>query len=122
LSSQDRWGIQNDMFALVKANHIDSKEYVRFLENFADENEFLPLTSIASNLYQAFIVLKESKRDEIKKFGAEFFEKILLRIGFDPSSQEPVTTSILRTRYSGMHMFMVVDKLMPLAVIGFYDF
>lgn len=96
LSSQDRWGIQNDMFALVKANHIDSNEYVRFLKNFADENEFLPLTSVASNLYQAFIVLKESKRDEIKKFGAEFFEKVLLRIGFDPSSQEPVTTSILR--------------------------
>jgi aminopeptidase N len=96
LSSQDRWGIQNDMFALVKANHMDSTEYVRFLENFSDENGFLPLTGIASNLYQAFIILKESKRDEIKKFGAEFFEKVLLRIGLDPFSEEPVTTSILR--------------------------
>jgi tricorn protease interacting factor F2/3 len=96
LSSQDRWGIQNDMFAMVKAGHVNSTEYVRYLGRFNDENEFLPLTSIASNLYQAFIILKESKREEIKKFGAEFFEKVLLRIGFDPFSEEPVTISILR--------------------------
>jgi len=96
LSSQDRWGIQNDLFAMVKAGNMDSGEYVRFLLHFAHEDAFLPLTSIASNLYQAFIILKGSKREEIKNFGAEFFANVLMRIGFDPSPEEPVTTSILR--------------------------
>jgi aminopeptidase N len=96
LSSMDRWGIQNDLFAMVKAGHIDSTEYVRFLQHFVHEEAFLPLTSIASNLYQAFIILKDSKREEIKNFGAEFFANVLLRIGFEPSPEEPVTTSILR--------------------------
>jgi tricorn protease interacting factor F2/3 len=96
LSSQNRWGIQNDLFAMVKAGNIDSAEYIRFLGHFTGEDAFLPLTSIASNLYQAFIILKGSKREEIKKFGAEFFGDALSRIGFDPCQEEPVTTSILR--------------------------
>ena len=96
LSPPDRWGIQNDLFSMVKAGDVPSTEYVNFLKHFDHEDAFLPLTSIASNLYQAFNILKGPKREEIKKFGADFFKNILLGIGFDPSPEEPVTTSILR--------------------------
>jgi aminopeptidase N len=96
LSSQDRWGIQNDLFAMVKSGNLDIIEYVKFLAHFVHEDAFLPLTSIASNLYQAFMILKGSKREKIKKFGADFFAHAISQIGFDPSPEEPVTTSILR--------------------------
>jgi aminopeptidase N len=96
LSSEDRWGIQNDLYAMVKSGNIDSTDYIKFLSRFVHEDAYLPLTSIASNLYQAFIILKGSKRDEIKKCGAELFADTLMRIGFEPSPEEPVTTSILR--------------------------
>ena len=96
LSPQDRWGIQNDLFAMVKAGIAGYAEYVSFLKHFAYEDAFLPLTSIASNLYQAFIISKGSKREEIKLAGADFLKNVLLRIGFDPSPEEPFTISILR--------------------------
>jgi aminopeptidase N len=96
LSSQDRWGIQNDLFAMVKSGNIDIIEYVNYLDHFVYEDAYLPLTSIASNLYLAFIILKESKREKITKAGADFFAKVISQIGTEPLQEEPVTTSMLR--------------------------
>ncbi len=96
MSVQNRWGIENDLFALVKADQINIFDYTAFLNCFAHEDAFLPLTSIAGNLYESFIVLSGSSREKIKQFGAGFFKNALARIGLDPSSEEPVATSILR--------------------------
>lgn len=109
LSSQDRWGIQNDLFALVKAGQINMADYMSFLNYFAQEDAFLPLTSIAANLYQAFIVSSGSDRLKIKQFGADFFKDTLFRIGLDPCDEEPFTTSILRDQLL-WHTFVYESK------------
>lgn len=96
LSSRDRFGIQNDLFALLKAGQTDISSYMVVLNHFTEEDAFLPLTSIAANLNELFTVLKGSRRQMIGQFGSGFFKNTLSRIGLDPAPVEPVTTSILR--------------------------
>jgi tricorn protease interacting factor F2/3 len=94
----DRWGLQNDLFALVRSGDLNAFEYTVFLSHYKEEDEFLPLTSIASNLHHLYAVLDGDKRTAVEEFGAEFAGEVLARIGHFPTEDEPVTISILRDR------------------------
>ncbi len=96
LNMEDRWGIQSDLFALVKAGDFDALAYVEFLECYRSEDAYLPLAGIASNLHYLFVVLDSRRREEIRKFGAKFASNVLSKIGYEPGPDEPATTSILR--------------------------
>ncbi|MBW1799950.1 MAG: M1 family metallopeptidase [Deltaproteobacteria bacterium] len=96
LPTVDRWGLQGDMYAMVRAAHIRIDEYLDFLKHYAEEDAYLPLTGIASNLYHAFLVLEGAARERIKNIGKILFENVLKKMGFEPDKDEKQTTSILR--------------------------
>jgi aminopeptidase N len=93
LGSVDRWGLQSDFYALVIAGHASLADYLGFLSHYADEEAFLPLTSIATNLRHAYVI---TGNDKIASLGAAYFEKVLDRMGYDPAEEDRHTTSILR--------------------------
>jgi aminopeptidase N len=95
LQPEDRWGIQSDLYALVKKGDASVDDYLRYLIYYSDEDAFLPLSSIAANLHHAYLVV-ENKREEVGSFGKSLFEKILAAIGYEPKPGERHTTSILR--------------------------
>jgi len=94
LSAQDRWGLQNDLYALVRSGEVSIGEYLQFLTNYKEEKAFLPLTSIAGNLYHAFLVTDERKK--IADFGKSLIERVLEDIGYEPVETEAHTVSVLR--------------------------
>ena len=96
LSPVDRWGLQNDLFARVKSNGAVIEDYLAFLSNYRNEDAYLPLSSLADNLFQAFLVFNGSRREAIRITGRSMIEKALDRIGYFPSLGESVTTSLLR--------------------------
>jgi tricorn protease interacting factor F2/3 len=96
LAAEDRWGLQNDLYALVRAGQASLNDYVRFLSFYEDEDAFLPLISIAGNLFHAYIVLKGTKRKRIANAAKSLLERVLSRIGYEPAQDERPTTSILR--------------------------
>ena len=96
LPPEDRWGLQNDLFALVKCGTVSLDDYTRFLTHYRDEDAYLPLTSIASNLHSAFGVMPEDRRQTITGLAIPWYEKILKRIGYDPDDKERQTISMLR--------------------------
>jgi len=96
LESEDRWGLQNDLYALVRRGDVSLEEYLDFLSNYSTEDTFLPLISIASNLYHAYLVLAGSTGDRIAAVGKSMFDKVLKQIGYEPTPEEGHTTSILR--------------------------
>jgi len=98
LSSEDRWGLQNDLYALVRSGDAFIDEYLDFLSNYSNEDAFLPLTSMASNLFHAYLVMEGAKRDKIASIGKSLFEKVLSNTGYEPRPVEKQTTSILRDR------------------------
>jgi len=105
LPPEDRWGLQNDLYALVRGGDAPIDGYLNFLSNFEHEDAFLPLISIAENLFQAYLVFEGAQRDMIALVGKSFLEIVLSRIGYNPDPEEKQSTSILR------------DYIMPQAAV-----
>ncbi|MBW1959971.1 MAG: M1 family metallopeptidase [Deltaproteobacteria bacterium] len=98
LPAIDRWGIENDLFAFVRSGDIAMDEYLNFLSNFRQETAFLPVSSVAGNLFTTYLIADEGLRLRIASMGKSFLEGVLDRIGYEPVSDEPHACSILRDR------------------------
>ena len=96
LSPEDRWGLQNDLYALVKSGDASLDDYMRFLRYYANEDDYLPLTSIASNLLATYLTVKDDTKNAIAALTIPWFEDIIKRIGRVPDEKEKHTISILR--------------------------
>jgi tricorn protease interacting factor F2/3 len=96
LAIEDRWGLQNDLYALTKAGRQPFAEYMNFLKYYANEQAYLPLTSIAGNLADAYLILADQQKKTIADAAGPWFESLLDRIGREPQSEENHTISILR--------------------------
>jgi len=96
LCAEDRWGLQNDLFALVRSAAIPLAAYLDLLAYYHDEDAFLPLTSIAANLATAFQAGRADQRRQIASMAGPWFSAILETISHDPQPQENHTTSLLR--------------------------
>ena len=96
MGAEDRWGIQNDLYALVRQGRTELSSYLSFLSHYGKENAFLPLISITGNLFQAMLVAPEAQRTQIKAIGKEMTATALEAFGYLPRDDEPHTTSILR--------------------------
>ena len=96
LDTFDRWGLQDDVFAMVRRATNRIEDYLEFLKFYENEDAFLPLMSIADHLHLSSLVLPPGTASVVKTFGREFFGRVLSRIGFDPADGESHTTAILR--------------------------
>ena len=96
LSAEDRWGLQDDLFALVKSGAVTLCRYMDFLTHFQNEDAYLPLTSIASNLYSAYGIVRENQSKAIADLAIPWYVNILINIGLDPDENEKQTISMLR--------------------------
>jgi aminopeptidase N len=96
LCPEDRWGLQNDLYALVKKGDLKLEEYLAYLDHYAGEDAFLPLMSIGTNLYHAYLVMDDRRRERISSIGRSLFEGVLSATGYEPKNGETHTTSILR--------------------------
>ncbi|RLI49012.1 MAG: hypothetical protein DRP09_20985, partial [Candidatus Thorarchaeota archaeon] len=98
LAPEDRWGLQNDLYALVKGCRVPVNDYLDFLANFAREKSFLPLISIAENLFHAYLVMEGGEKEKVATTGRSLLEKVLGDTGYEPDPGEKHTTSVLRDR------------------------
>jgi aminopeptidase N len=98
LSDTDRWGVQNDLYALVRAGRLSLDAYIDFLAAYEKESAYLPLVSIVSNLQHACGVMPEERRRAIGETGKALAEHALSRIGMVPDQEEPHTRAALRNQ------------------------
>ncbi len=98
LSPEDRWGLQNDIYALVKSREASLGDYLNFISFYQQEDAYLPLVSIADNLLGAYLVAEEDSRGQIAALATPWFETILDSIGYQPAETEKHTTSLLRDK------------------------
>ncbi|MEE8398066.1 MAG: M1 family aminopeptidase, partial [Desulfobacterales bacterium] len=96
LPEQDRWGLQDDLFALVRSGDVSMAQYLDFLSYYENEDAYLPLVSIAGNLGHAQRVFRNPVKDKVASFGRALFERVLSDMGYTPVEHEPHTTSSLR--------------------------
>jgi len=96
LGPVDRWGLQSDLYALVKRGDVRLSDYAAFLTYYVHEDAFLPLTTMAANLHHLYVVAGGAKADKIASIGAKLFEGALESMGYEPRDEDRHTTSILR--------------------------
>jgi tricorn protease interacting factor F2/3 len=96
LPPEDRWGLQNDLFALVRGGEASLDEYLKFLSHYDQEDAYLPLASVANNLLSAYLVVDEGRKQKISSLARTRFERTLENIGYVPVGDEDHPTSMLR--------------------------
>jgi aminopeptidase N len=99
LPPEDRWGLQNDLYALVKSGDVSLKTYVDFLAWYDTEDAYLPLISLAENLFSAYLVVSENWRRKLSALAIPLLENRLAKIGFEPASEEDHSTAKLRDQF-----------------------
>jgi aminopeptidase N len=92
----DRWGLQNDLFALVNAGQLPMAAFVAMAEKYIGEREYLPLASLDSHLFEACLVLRGAIRDQVADLAVKLMNAAIDAIGQLPSPQESQTTAMLR--------------------------
>jgi aminopeptidase N len=101
LPREDRWGLQNDLYALVRAGLRTVEEYLAFIVYYRDEAACLPLLSICGNLWQAYGVVEGPLRKQVGQAGAELIRRSLDRIGPVPGPEASHPRATLRNRLIG---------------------
>ena len=96
ISSKDRYGLQNDLYAFMRSADYSIDDYLDFIEYYTEEDEFLPLVSMSANLVHAYKVI-ESKRERISAIGFKTFYRVLNLIGYEPKEGEPHKITNLRS-------------------------
>lgn len=96
LPPEDRWGLQNDLFNLVRSGVAAIDDYLSFLSYYVNEDAYLPISSIAGNLFQSYLVFEGETKANIAAAGKSLLEKSLSRMGYEPLSDEPFTITLLR--------------------------
>jgi tricorn protease interacting factor F2/3 len=115
LSPEDRWGLQNDLFALAKSGDISLDDYLKFLCHYEREDAYLPLCSIAENLFEAYLLIGGDQRRKITSMATPWFEAVLTDIGYEPRPAEKNTVSILRERLIQDCVFYGSDAVVEFA-------
>jgi tricorn protease interacting factor F2/3 len=97
-SSPDRWGIQNDLFALVVSGENPLNEYLDFIEAYLNENDYLLVKDIVDKLYYVYLLTSDEKFwQKIKKYNKEFLINFFKEIGWEPKKNERDAGKILRS-------------------------
>jgi tricorn protease interacting factor F2/3 len=94
----DRWGVQNDLYAMVRSGAVPLDDYIDFLGHFADEEAYLPLISITGHLWHAYLVSGAAGRTSVQAKGRELVARVLDLIGMSPQPDEPHTRGGLRSQ------------------------
>ncbi len=98
LADTDRWGLQNDLYALVRSGRIELDVYIDFIRHYETDTAYLPLVSITSNLQHAHSVMTGAQRNRVGEMGRTFAERVLSEIGMAPDEWEPHTRAALRNQ------------------------
>ena len=92
----DRWGLQNDLFALVKADLISMDALLDMAENFGGEDAYLPLSSLDNHLFEAYLVLRGEIRSRTARIATVLMDQACNALGLQPSKGESQTAAMLR--------------------------
>ncbi|RLE71830.1 MAG: hypothetical protein DRJ37_04160 [Thermoprotei archaeon] len=98
ISSVDRWGLQDDFFALTLAGDFNVRNYLDFVkENYRGEDSLLVAWSVLRNLaLLKSVFVDRSLFPEIKSVEKQFLNSILKKVSWEPRRGEPFDYSIVR--------------------------
>ncbi|WP_371802382.1 M1 family metallopeptidase [Candidatus Lokiarchaeum ossiferum] len=99
LCTLDRFGVQNDFYALTYRGDYQIKEYITFIQKyFSEDDSDLALDNIVENIGR-LILISPKNRTSISEISKIFAESVLNRIGLDPQEDETMLRAVVRSDY-----------------------
>ncbi|MFW6081959.1 MAG: M1 family metallopeptidase [Desulfosalsimonas sp.] len=92
----DRWGLENDLFALAVSGRIHLTAYLDYLGCCETESDPLPISGKMANLYYLVLATSNNARRTISALAAVHLTAALNRVGHEPKPGEPHGISRLR--------------------------
>lgn len=96
LSPIDRWGVESDMYALLKGDMVSLGDFMECLSAFKGDTSFLPVIGLSSHCSHLWLIMGEEWEGSISSLGRTIFEGVLQETGLYPDVDEGFTKSILR--------------------------
>lgn len=96
LPAPDRWGLQDDLYALLMSGSIPLSKYLEFIQCYNDEVGYLPLVGIGENLLHAWLVHEGNSKRLVAETARGLLEGSLHHIGMEPKGGESLSMSRLR--------------------------
>ncbi len=96
LDAADRWGLQDDLFALVRAGAAGVDTYLNWLGHYAGETALLPLLGIVANLRLCLATTTGARQHAVAAIAGRTAGAALDRFGLEPRPQETLATAVLR--------------------------
>jgi len=96
LGVEDRWGLENDVFALFRAGRVGLDQYLGLAACFEGENAFLPLVSLHDNLLHLYLAAPAQRRPAIAAVAKRLLRAAIATLGKQPVADESHATSIAR--------------------------
>ena len=93
----DRWGLQNDLFAMALSSRIDFDDYTDFVKSLGDEKDYMVSRNISQNLYETYLVSSGALAKKAQDFGIEFNSRVMKRLGWKPKPEENKNYSTIRS-------------------------
>jgi tricorn protease interacting factor F2/3 len=98
-SNIDRWGLQNDLYALSYKGENNTKDYLDFVRSYENEKDYLVLSDIQDNLYGLYaLTFSEKFNPKIKEECLSFAKKSFQLLGWEKKKEEPHTYAMLRAK------------------------
>ncbi|MGD9018342.1 MAG: M1 family aminopeptidase, partial [Desulfobacterales bacterium] len=96
LSEPDRWGLQEDEFALVLSGALSLSDYLAFVRYLEKDTAYLPAAGLTRNLFRIFKAARPDRRQQIRSLASRICRHVLETIGFTPQPHEVHTIAALR--------------------------
>ena len=97
ISAIDRWGIENDLYALIVAKVLPFDMYFDVIKAYKSEESRLVLSSIFTHLRNFEVNLDGERREKMVKQGSEFLTEIIENLGLEPREGESDDIAIVRS-------------------------
>ncbi len=101
LSPRDRWGLQSDLYALMRGGVVSVDAWLDFLDYYQNEDAPLALISISDGLHSLHLHLRGKIAARVERIVQDLLGRALSDIGLTPAPDEALMVAVLR------------DKLLP---------
>jgi tricorn protease interacting factor F2/3 len=112
----DRWGLEGDLHAMVKARRLDIDAYLETLSSYREEDHPLVLSDIFSHLFDLCLILEGSARERLAGLASSWLSETADRLGVVPSGGEPHGVLRLRRQVLRLCAFLEVPEVQSIGV------
>ncbi|MCF8111941.1 MAG: M1 family metallopeptidase [Desulfobacteraceae bacterium] len=121
LPETDRWGLENDLFALALSGRISLPEYLNHLSWCETETAPLPVSGKLNHLHALMLITKGNARKAVSATTALHLSGALNRLGAEPAANEPHGISRLRNLLIWQSAILEISGTIDIALARFNE-